>query len=265
MNEYKQQIIDFYNGRDDYDNEFTRNRALSLVNLVPLKTGQTILDVATGTGFMAIEAAQKVGNQGKVIAVDFSPQMLSRCQAKISALGLANIEWRETDVDDLDFPENSFDGIFCSSAIALFSKITQVLNNWHNWLKSGGFLAFSTYSAESFFTPVIMKVCNQLGYNLPNINETLGTEEKCQKILEDIGYAEIRLKKKQLGQYLTVDAAQKWWKGNWLHPQYHPLLKINSQQREELQAKFSQEIAKLATEQGVWHESTLFLITGRKK
>jgi protein-L-isoaspartate(D-aspartate) O-methyltransferase len=265
MNEYKQQIIDFYDRRDDYDNEFTRNRALSLFNLVPLKTGQTILDVATGTGFIAIEAAQKVGIEGKVIAVDFSSQMLLRCQHKISALGLANIELRETDIDYLDFPSNSFDAIFCSSAIVLFTNITQLLNKWFNWLKAGGFLAFSTYSGESFFTPVIVKVCNQLGYDLPNINDTLGTEQKCQKILEDIGYEEIRLEKKQFGQYLTLNEAQKWWQGNWLHPQYHPLLKINSKQREELKDKFSLEIAKLATEQGVWDENTLFLITARKK
>lgn len=265
MNEYKQQIIDFYDGRNDYDNDFTRSRALILFDLVPLKTSQTVLDVATGTGFIALEAAKKVGNQGKIIGVDFSPKMLQRCQSKINITGLTNIELLETDVDNLDFPENSFDVIFCSCAIVLFNDINKVLENWYNWLKIGGFVAFSVYSQESFFTPVIMKVCSELGYELPNLHNTLGNEEKCQKILKDRGYEEIEVKKEQLGKYLEVGEAQKWWWGDWLHPQYHPLLKLNSEEREKLKAEFRSEIAKLETEQGVWEESTIFLVTAQKK
>ena len=41
-----------------------------------------------GTGFIAIESAKKVGNQGKVIGIDFSPLMLQRCQDKINAADL---------------------------------------------------------------------------------------------------------------------------------------------------------------------------------
>ena len=264
MNEYKQQIIDFYDGRDDYDNEFTRNRALSLLDLVYLQPGQTVLDVATGTGFVALEVAKIVGNEGKVIGVDFSPQMLKRCRNKINASGLTNIELKQVDVDNLHFPDNSFDAIFCSSAIVLFTNIQQVLQNWYNWLKQARFIAFSVYSQESFFTPVILKVCKKLGYDLPNIHDLLGTEAKCQKILKDIGYREIKLKKKQFGKYLSVGEAQTWWQGNWLHPQYHPLLKLSVEEREELKKKFSMEIAKLVTNKGVWNESTMFIVSAQK-
>ena len=147
MNEYKQQIIDFYDGRDNYDNEFTENRALSLFKLVELKKEQKILDVATGTGFIAIEASKKVGNKGKVIALDFSPKMLQRCQQKINDLGLTNIELINNDVDQLAFANESFDVIFCSSAIVIFRNIIQVLRDWFNWLKPNGYIAFSYYSA----------------------------------------------------------------------------------------------------------------------
>ena len=263
-NKYKRQIIDFYDARTDYDNDFTRSRAYSLLELVTPSMGQTVLDVATGTGFIALEAAQRVGIQGKVIGVDFAPKMLQQARAKINTAGLTNIELLEADVDELDFPENSFDAILCSSAIVLFSNITAVLQNWYRWLKSDGTLAFSCYSQNSFFTPVIMKVCNHFSYELPNLHETLGTEEKCQKILEGIGFREIEVKTKQLGKYLTVDEAKNLWNGTWLHPQYHPLLELTSEQREELKAQFRAEIAKLSTKKGVWDESTLFLVKGDK-
>lgn len=264
MNEYKQQIVDFYDGRDDYDNEFTCNRALSLLELVALESGQTILDLATGTGFIALEAAKKVGNQGQVIGIDFSPQMLKRCKNKINAAGLTNIELKYADIDHLDFTVSSFDAIFCSSAIVLFSDIVKTLENCLKWLKSDGLIAFSVYSQESFFTPVIIKVCHQLGYDLPNIHNLLGTPTKCQTILTNIGYREIKINKKQFGKYLTMAEAQKWWQGNWLHPQYHPLLKLDIQQREELKALFSSEVAKLVTDKGVWAESTMFIVSGQK-
>ncbi len=263
-NKYKWQIINFYDARTDYDNDFTRSRAYSLFELVSLQVGQTVLDVATGTGLIALEAAQQVGSQGKVIGVDFAPKMLQQAQAKIQATGLTNIELLEADVDKLDFPENSFDAILCSSAIVLFSNIMAVLEDWYRWLKSDGTLAFSCYSQNSFFTPVIMKVCSDFNYELPNLHETLGSEEKCQNILEGIVFREIEVKNKQLGQYLTMDEAKNLWHGTWLHPQYHPLLELTSQQKEELKAQFRAEIAQLSTEKGVWDESTLFLVKGDK-
>ena len=59
MNEYKQQIIDFYDKRNNYDNDFTQNRALMLCELIPLKLGQTVLDVATGHRFYCHRISEK--------------------------------------------------------------------------------------------------------------------------------------------------------------------------------------------------------------
>lgn len=263
-NEYKQQIIDFYDGRNDYDNDFTRTRAVNLLELVDLQPKQTILDVATGTGFIAISAAEKVGNTAKIIGVDFASKMLARARAKIEALKLNNIELLEEDVDRLNFADRSFDAIFCSSAIVLFTDPRSAILSWYNWLKPKGTVAFSVYFQESFFTPVILQVCTQLGYDLPNLHNTFGTPAKSKKILQEIGFKQIEVKIKEMGKYLSLEEAQNWWKGDWLHPQYHPLLKLDSVQREELKAKFRQEISKLSTAKGVWYESTIFFVTGKK-
>jgi len=52
INDYKRQVIDFYALRHDYDNDFTQARALKLVNYLYLQKSQSVLDVATGTGFI---------------------------------------------------------------------------------------------------------------------------------------------------------------------------------------------------------------------
>ena len=267
MNEYKQQIIDFYDDRDNYDNDFTIARAINLCNLVNLDAVESVLDVATGTGIVAIAVAQKLANNptAKVVGIDFSPKMLDRSREKIAKLGLENIELQLVDVDRLDYPPESFDVIFCSSAIVLFSDVINVLKQWHDWLKPNGCIAFSVYSEQSFFTPTIMKVTKELGYDLPNFHLLLGSQEKCENVLNQLGFEIDKFEKQQLGKYLTLEDAQKWWHGNWLHPTFHPLLKISEQERNRLKGKFAQEMLNFNTEKGVWWENEIFYVVASKK
>ena len=51
---YKQEITQFFNYRQQYDNDFTRDRALKLAACLELSSGEQILDVATGTAIVAI-------------------------------------------------------------------------------------------------------------------------------------------------------------------------------------------------------------------
>ena len=126
LTEYKQQVTDFFDSRTNYDNDFTYRRAIPLVELAQLQKGQTVLDVATGTGIVAIAAANIVGTEGKVVGVDISPGMLSQARRKIEAAGIQNIELIETDADYLNFGDQSFDAILCSSSIATDKGI------WHD-------------------------------------------------------------------------------------------------------------------------------------
>ena len=73
---YKQEVTNFYNARTNYDNDATRNRAIALFDYTTLWSGQFILDIATGTGNIAIEAAKKVGANGSVIGVDIAAELL---------------------------------------------------------------------------------------------------------------------------------------------------------------------------------------------
>ena len=63
----------------DYDTSDTFHRSLAeqLVDRAGLQAGHTVLDLATGTGMVALPAAEKVGSGGKVVAVDTSTTMLA--------------------------------------------------------------------------------------------------------------------------------------------------------------------------------------------
>lgn len=264
LNPYKQEIMAFYEARTTYDNDFTYRRAIPLVELAQLQPGQHILDIATGTGIVAITASERVGSEGKVIGVDFTPGMLNQARRKIAAAGLQNIELIEADAESLTFDDEQFDAIFCATAIVLLSDIPAALRNWYRWLKTGGIVAFSCWSTTSFFTPVITKVCAKYGLALPNLHEPLGSPEKCQTLLQEIGFKDIEIKTEQFGSYLSLDEAKNYWKGKWLYANGHPLLQLSEAQIEPLKAQFKAEIETLATEQGVWHENTTFFVVGKK-
>ena len=63
----------------DYDSSDTFHRSLAeqLVDRACLQAGHTVLDLATGTGMVALPAAEKVGSEGRVVAVDISTGMLA--------------------------------------------------------------------------------------------------------------------------------------------------------------------------------------------
>ncbi len=92
--EYKQQIADLYSGRSaGYDNGAWHPRiAHRLVELADIQPGHKVLDLATGTGMVAVEAAQIVGNEGYVIGIDIAAGMVDQARQKVAELGLNNTE-----------------------------------------------------------------------------------------------------------------------------------------------------------------------------
>lgn len=79
-----------------------------VVALADVKSGQRVLDCATGTGDLAIAFKQAVGQQGEVIGTDFCKEMLSYAPQKAQTLGL-NIQFELADVMNLPYADSSFD------------------------------------------------------------------------------------------------------------------------------------------------------------
>lgn len=264
---YKQQITEFFNYRQQYDNDFTRDRALKLAACLELVPGEQVLDVATGTAIVAIAASEQIGETGKVTGVDISTIMLTQAQEKISKAAINNIELIESDIDTLDFDSESFNTIFCSSSVPWFTDIPQVFANWYHWLKPGGKIAFSCYSEKSFLTPLIVEVAQEIAeIDLPDWNSPTGTPEKCQQLLNTAGFEQVEVKQDQLGHYLPVKEAKSTWQGDrtWINPRGNPLLELSDQDLTELKQAYDAKIDELATDQGIWQDITIYFVTAHK-
>lgn len=261
---YKQEVFDFYNARTNYDNNVTRDRAIALLDYATPFPGQSVLDVATGTGNIAIEAAKKVGTSGSVIGIDIATELLRIAQQKIQAENLFNVQLIEVDAEAYQPQSNEFDAIYCSYAIMLFPNIPTILRNWYRCLKSGGLIAFTCSSEDSYSALSIIEACAKHGITLPNLHEPLGTPDRIQHLLTQAKFNQIEIRSRQLGTYLSLEKAQSRWNGQfWLHID-NPLRELNPEKIRLIKASYDDEIAALETAQGIWQEELIYYVVARK-
>jgi ubiquinone/menaquinone biosynthesis C-methylase UbiE len=122
------------------------------IERMSLRRGAHVLDVCCGTGASALPAAQVVGPDGKVIAVDLAGELLKLGQAKAQAAGLQSLEFRRGDMTSLGFPDRHFDAVLCVFGIFFVPDMeTQVAELWR-MVRPGGRLAITTWG-KRFWSP----------------------------------------------------------------------------------------------------------------
>jgi SAM-dependent methyltransferase len=114
-----------------------------LVELAELRRGLRVLDVACGTGVVARLAAEAVGADGRVAALDLNPGMLA-VAAGLPVEG-AVIEWVEGNAQALPFVAESFDVVCCQLGLQYFPDREAALREMHRVLIPGGRAALSVW------------------------------------------------------------------------------------------------------------------------
>ena len=122
-----------------------------LIELVDLKPGERVLDVGTGTGAVAFDAARKVGADGCVAGIDTSPRMLKRARENAAKSGLKNVEFRKRNSSSLDWPDESFDAVIsCLGQPEAPWDVRPAFAEWHRVLVPGGRLGLCTEAEDPF-------------------------------------------------------------------------------------------------------------------
>lgn len=108
-----------------------------------IEPGMTVLEVGPGNGRYTIETARRVGNTGKVIAIDIEPKMIERVGQRAQAEGITNLEAKVANVHNLPFEKGTFDAICMIAVISEIPQPERALNEFYRVLKPSGILAFS--------------------------------------------------------------------------------------------------------------------------
>jgi len=179
---------------EQYQNQELTDFLSKLVPTFPLKRGQRVLDVGTGTGILIPFLLEAVGSTGHVTAIDFAEKMVEACKAKYANLPNVNIAVQQ--VENLDFPPETFDAVTCFGLFPHLENKQKALSQMNRVLKPGGKLIIA-HALSS----------NELRAHHRNAavvaHDALPDEAEMKQLLEQTGFTEVQITDKP-GSYVCM-------------------------------------------------------------
>jgi ubiquinone/menaquinone biosynthesis C-methylase UbiE len=116
-----------------------------LVEQADPQPGQTVLDIAAGTGDLGFAAAERIGTEGRLLTTDFAPEMVEAAKRNGEARGLQNVDYRVLDAERMDLEDDSVDAVVSRWSYMLMADPAAALRETRRVLRNGGTLAFAVW------------------------------------------------------------------------------------------------------------------------
>lgn len=260
-----QQAFDTVAGGYDHPSlAFFPQTAAKMIELLQPPAHAQLLDVCTGTGVVALAAAEKM-HDGKVTGVDLSAAMLAQAKNKADARGLNNIEFVHSDLENLEYPAQHFDLVTSSFGLFFMSDMTSALQHMLNMLKPGGRIAISSF-VDAAFSPVsdiFLQRYEAYGREVPPLSwKRLSNEQLLSELFAHVGITEVSYHHLPLGFALkSVDA---WWDIVWNAGFRGLLNQLDEQEQARFRDEHFDEINQLCKQQDVWVDTGVIIAIAHK-
>ncbi len=184
------------------------------VQRLSLHPGARVLDVCCGTGASAIPAAERVGPDGQVIAVDLAERLLELGRIKAAQRGLRNIEFRVGDMEALGFPDSHFDAVVCVFGIFFVQDMAGQVRKLWRLVRPGGQLAITTWG-PLIFEPIYSVWRDQVKELRPDLHSAFNPWDRItdpgsvRQLLHDGGVPNGQITSEEGKQRLR--SPDDWW------------------------------------------------------
>ena len=174
--------------------------------IADLKPGETVLDLGSGGGFDCFLAARQVGDAGRVIGVDMTPEMISKARVDADKGGYGNVEFRLGEIEHLPVADGSVDVILSNCVINLSPDKPQVYRDAFRVLRPGGRLAISDVVLVDTLP---LEVRSSLDAHCGCIAGA-ATVADLERVLADAGFADVQIRVKEESRKFIKD----WFPGS---------------------------------------------------
>ncbi len=188
-----------WDAHTDIVDEWLHQSTDAMLEMAGIEVGSRVLDVAAGSGGQSIAAARRVGPAGRVLASDLAPAFIALIGRNAERCGLANVQARVADGEDLQVAEASFDAAICRLGLMLFPDPLRGLREMHGALRSGGracTLVFSRPERNPCVAILMSTVTQRAGLPPPDPNTpgglfSLGTPGCVDELFRSAGFRDV--------------------------------------------------------------------------
>lgn len=133
-----------YEGREGYVAEADLGLGCGLpADHAAIKSGDTVVDLGSGAGNDVFVARSLVGDSGRVIGIDMTPEMVEKASRNKEKMGFDNIEFRLSEIEDLPLEQNSVDVVVSNCVLNLVPDKNRAFSEIYRILKPGGHFCLS--------------------------------------------------------------------------------------------------------------------------
>lgn len=219
--------------------EFFNYFGKRLVEFGNVRPDMHVLDIATGRGAVLFPIAEGVGPLGKVVGIDISQQMILETSKDAIKRNMPWIELHCMDAEKLDFPDNSFDRVFCGFALFFLPSLLSALLEFKRVLKSGGLLVVSTWGDDSELDLWINLEINKLSKTNSLIATPLWTDQELRNALEQANFSDIQIIEET--KLHSFSSPEEWWNSLWTHGTRSKLEQLSPDHLTSLHARVLQK------------------------
>lgn len=156
----------------ELDNPFAKtNRAASIVEHLELAEGMSVLDAGCGPGRVTLPVAERVGAQGRVVAMDIQDGMLSRVRKKARQRGVANIEFLNAGLGLGKLQTECFDRALLVTVLGEIPERLDAMKELFDALKPGGILSVTEVIFDPHFQRrrTVSRLAVEAGFEVKNV------------------------------------------------------------------------------------------------